>query len=530
MSITLRPYQQKLYQDILDAWASGARNVLAVASTGAGKTRVFSHAIAQHAGASVAIVHRHELVGQISLALAQNGVRHRMIGQKALIRSCIQLHMSELGRSFYNPEAPAAVAGVQTLVKMPTNDPWFKRVSLWVGDELHHTLRENQWGKAVEMFPNARGLGVTATPVRADGKGLGRHADGVMDVMVEAPGMRELIDMGYLADYRIFVPPGDVDVSNVPISAGGDYSPAPLRLAVHKSHITGDVVQHYLKAVPGKLGITFAVDVESATEIAAAFRQAGVPSEVLSAKTPPALRAAILRRFIQGEVKQLVNVDLFDEGFDCAGVEVVSMARPTQSYAKFSQQFGRAMRPKPNGGMAIILDHVGNVLRHGLPDAPRVWTLDRRERQSRGAPDDVIPVRSCPECTAAYERTHHCCPFCGYYPEPASRSGPEYVDGDLSELSPEVLARLRGQIDPALKLPYGATPAIVGSLKKHHHAAAQAQIALREAMAQWGGNRLAEGIDLRTAQRLFFHRYGVDVLTAQTLGRAEAEQLTLRIT
>lgn len=529
MSIALRPFQSVLYQDILKAWGSGARNVLAVAPTGAGKTVLFSHAISDHGAPAVAIAHRHELVTQISLALARNGVYHRVIGQKDLIRSCVSLHMGEIGRSFYNPEALAAAAGVDTLVKMKTSDPWFSKVTLWVQDESHHLLADNKWGRASAMFPNARGLGVTATPVRADGKGLGRHADGLMDVMVESPGMRELIELGYLTDYRIFAPPSDVDVSSVPISANGDFSPAPLRAAVHKSHITGDIIQHYLRAVPGKLGVTFAVDVESATEIAAAFRQAGVPAEVVSANTPAALRAGILRRFSRGEVKQLVNVDLFGEGFDLPAIEVVSMGRPTQSYALYSQQFGRSLRPMEGKEHAVILDHVSNVLRHGLPDAPRVWSLDRRERRARGAKDDVIPVRTCPECMAVYERIFRECPFCGHYPEPASRGGPEYVDGDLAELSPEALARLRGMIDPPLKLPFSAEPAVIGALKKHHFARQEAQGKLREAMAQWGGNALAAGLNLSQAQRRFFLKYGVDVMTAQTLPRAEAEELLKRI-
>src|SRR5882762_8257373 len=141
-------------------------------------------------------------------------------------------------------------------------------------------LRDNKWGKVASMFPNARWLGVTATPNRADGRGLGRHADGLFDTMVHAPSMRELIRMGYLTDYRIFTIPSDVDLTDVPISAGGDFSPEPLRKAVHRSHIVGDVVQHYLRIARGKLGVTFAVDVESATQIAAAFNAAGVKAEV----------------------------------------------------------------------------------------------------------------------------------------------------------------------------------------------------------------------------------------------------------
>ncbi len=526
----LRTYQHQGYNDIHAAWANGARNVLYVAATGAGKTTIFAKVINDHQGASVAIAHRHELVGQISVALARNGVKHRIIGPHALTRTCMSLHINEFRRHYIDLDAPRAVAGIDTLIKARGTDPWFQQVSLWVLDECHHLQRApGKWGKGVGMFPNAKGLGVTATPTRADGRGLGRHADGLMDAMVLSPGMRELIELGYLTDYRIFAPPSDVDVSHVPISASGDFSPEPLRAAVHKSHITGDTVQHYLRIAPGKLGVTFAVDVAAATEQAAAYRQAGVPSEVVSAKTPDLLRSQIIKRFAAGEIKQLVNVDLFGEGFDLPAIEVVSMARPTQSFALYCQQFGRSLRPMVGKSHAIIIDHVSNVLRHGLPDAPRVWTLDRRERRSRGKPDDVIPVRVCPACTAVYERIYRECPYCGHYPEPTSRSGPEYVDGDLAELTPETLARLRGAMDPLIKLPYGATPEIAGALKKRHHERGLAQAALRATMAQWGGNALARGHTMSQAQRAFFLRYGTDVATAQTLGRADAEMLTSRI-
>ena len=548
----LRPYQSDLEVNVYAAWDAGSRNVLAVSATGSGKTVLFSHVILQHQGASVAIAHRQELVSQISLALARNGVRHRIIGATGLARACVQIHIAEVGRSYVDPNAPCAVAGVDTLIRMDPNDPWFKQVTLGVQDEAHHMLRGNKWGKAAAMFPYARWLGVTATPMRADGQGLGRHADGIMDAMVLAPNMRDLIRMGYLTDYRIFAPPSDLDLSAVPLSAGGDFSPEPLRAAVHKSHIVGDVIQHYLKIARGKLGVTFAVDVESATEITQAFRAAGVPAEVVSAKTPDALRANILRRFRAREVLQLVNVDLFGEGFDLPAIEVVSMARPTQSFPLFAQQFGRSLRvmvddtiyrdwdtftdeqrrgfiaasSKPH---AIVIDHVSNVHRHGLPDAARTFSLDRREKRSKVKA--VMPVRTCPECTATYERVELACPYCGHIPVPASRATPDQVDGDLHELAPEVLEKMRRAVDAPPTFPYGAPGEVIGAIKKRHREKEQAQDGLRETIALWAGARTQEtaGEALRRAQKEFYLTFGVDVLTAQALPRQEAEELTKRI-
>ena len=560
MPVTLRPFQAELERRVYDAWGQGAANVMPVAATGSGKTVVLSKVLYDEPGASIAIAHRQELVSQISTALARNGVRHRIAGAKKgspLIRIISALHTAELGYSFFDPNAKTGVGGVDTIIRMDAGDPWFKQVRLMVQDEAHHVLKANKWGAAAALFPNARGLLPTATPLRADGKGLGRHADGLVDAMVLAPSMRDIIDMGYLTDYRIFAPPSDLDLTAVATSAAtGDFNADQLRKAVHKSHITGDVVAHYLKLAPGKLGVTFAVDVEAATEIAAAFRAAGVPAEVVSAKTPDALRAQILRRFKAREVMQLVNVDLFGEGFDLPAIEVVSFARPTESFALFSQQFGRALRlmltreeltgydllmdagrkaviaasAKP---VAFIIDHVGNVLRHGLPDARREWSLDRRERRS-GGKSDAIPMRVCvnPECIQPYERVFKCCPYCGHYPPPPNRSAPEFVDGDLTELDPATLAALRGDIakvDGDAVVPWGASAEVQGAVRRRHWERREGQKALRNVIAWWAGLETAQGRGESESYRRFYHRFGVDVANAQTLGTREAAELTGRV-
>jgi DNA repair protein RadD len=487
-------------------------------------TFVFSRIAAAVQGGVCAIAHRSELVSQISLALAREGVRHRVIGPAAVAQRCTQAHLLELGQNFVSPNAFVAVAGVDTLIRMDPKDPWFAQVALWIQDEAHHVLKDNKWGKAAAMFPRARGLGVTATPMRADGKGLGRHADGLFDEMFVGPSMRDLIGRGYLTEYRIFAPPSDLDLSTVPISAGGDFSPPKLADARRRSHITGDVVEHYLRIANGKLGVTFDVSVESATETAAAFQAAGIPAEVVSANTPDDVRARVLSRFRAREVLQLVNVDLFGEGFDLPAIEVVSMARPTQSYGLFAQQFGRALRPLEGKSHAIIIDHVGNALRHGLPDAPREWSLDRRERRSRSARTDVIPTRTClnTECLAVYERVHKACPYCGHEPVPAGRAAPEQVDGDLTELDPATLAAMRGEqvrVDSAPRIPADSAPWVKGAIEKRHWERQQAQAPLRDAIALWSGWQGHLGRPEHEQYRRFYFRYGVDVGTAQT-GRA----------
>lgn len=538
-AFVLRPYQTEAKHDTYCAWNSGIQNILVVKPTGAGKTVFVSDIFKEHKGAAVAIAHRQELVSQLSLALARQGVYHNLIASKKTVNFISHYHAIEVGKSFFHPQAPITCAGVDTLLRRDLG-PWRHQVTLWMQDEAHHVLRNNKWGKAAALFPNARGLGVTATPCRADGDGLGRHADGLFDHMIVGPSMRDLIAWGNLTDYRVFAPPSDMDLSKVAVSKRtGDYNPNQLREASHKSHIVGDVVEHYLRIAAGKLGVTFAVDVETATEIAQRYNAVGVPAQVVSAKTPDSLRVDLISQFRRGELKQLVNVDLFGEGFDLPAIEVVSMARPTESYSLFAQQFGRALRPMEGKEHAIIIDHVGNIIRHGLPDSDRSWTLDRREKNSRGSRDDtIIPVTACTSCMSVYERHLAACPFCGTRPEPMGRARPEQVDGNLFEMSPEALNQLRAQISAVRETPEnmkarlqagGLAPVIVNSqvkLKRQHH---EVLNVLTEQINWWGAIQIAKGDTREESYKRFFHRYGVDVLTAQTLKIKDAEELSMKI-
>lgn len=561
MPVPLRSFQQKLESDIYAAWHAGAVNVMPVAATGSGKTVVISKIMYDEPGASIAIAHRQELVSQISIAIARNGVRHRIVGAKkgsSLVRIITALQVAELGYSYIDPTAKTGVGGVDTIIRMES-EPWFQQIRLGVQDEGHHVLQENKWGRAAKMFPHARGLFPTATPRRADGKGLGRWADGLTDAMVEAPTMREIINMGYLTDYRLICPeiPRDFAIDSINVSdSTGDLNSVQLRNARHASAtLTGDVVAHYMKFAAGKLGVTFEVDIQSAGITAEAFRAAGVPAELVSAHTPDTLRAQILARFRRREILQLVNVDLFGEGFDLPAIEVVSFARPTESFALYSQQFGRALRlmltddlnkrwdsfgndqrrafiaasEKPK---AIILDHVGNVIRHnGPPDKHQVWSLERRER--RKAKDaDEIPIRVCVQCLQPYERVYKKCPYCGYYQEPTQRSAPEFVDGDLTELDPDTLAALRGEItrkDGDFYSPAGLSVQAQIAARDNWQTRQSTQHSLRNAIAWWAGVEGARGYSESESYRRFFFKFGIDVANSQLLGARDADELATRV-
>lgn len=541
----LRPYQSTLVNDVWGAWTQGARNVLMRLDTGGGKTVILAFLVnlwvTQGRGAVAVIAHRQELVSQLSMTLARYGIVHNIIAAEKVRRAIVALQIAEYGRSYYSPGSLVSVASIDTLIRVDASWflAWCAQVTLWITDEGHHVVRDNKWHAGIQLFTNSQvhGLLPTATPSRADGKGLGAHADGVAHTMVQGPPMRWLIDQKYLTDYRIICPESDL-VMYEEAGASGDWSSAQLKEASKRSHIIGDVVREYLRWAPGKLGITFTTDVETAGAMTAAYRAAGVLAETLTGKTDDGYRRQILKRFARREIHQIVAVDIISEGFDLPAIEVASMARPTQSLPLYMQQFGRALRPLEGKTHALILDHAGNTLRHqGPPDKPRPWTLDRRAK--RGGGGGGIPLRVCVGCWQPYERTRVVCPYCGASPPPPDeRSSPAAVDGDLAELDPATLARLRQAVEEADRsvddyrrwLAERQVPREVFITNTRRHEEKQAaQSRLRAVMEQWVGRALAEGLRDREVHRKFFLTFGIDVLSARALARAEADQLAERI-
>lgn len=612
--VKLRPYQLQLESDIYNSWNQGNDNVLAVLPTGGGKTVTLARIVAQHLGGSCVIAHRQELVGQISLALNKEGVRHRIVAPPPVRKLIIAKHMEEHGVTFYDPQSKTGVAGVDSLVKIDKGKAaqeygaWRQQVSLWVQDEAHHVQRSNKWGKAAALFyrpapDRTLGLGVTASPKRADGRGLGRESgDGLFDDMVFGPSMRDLINDGYLTPYRIATVPCRVDYEKIDVGESGELVQAQLVAAEDNAdELVGDIVEQYLKHAPGKRGVTFVSSVNRARLVAKAYCDAGVPALALDGTTPDDERDAAIRKLRTGEVLQLVNCDLFGEGFDLPAIEVVSMATATASLARYMQWFGRVLRlmlesaewdgydelssegrrariaasRKPFG---IIIDHGANLLRHkGPPDISRPWSLDKAGKRG-SAPSEPLPYMICrnpgyrltapppagptfqefrqlgwtiPQmighghlvdtqepCVEPYPRTERSCPWCGFVPEPVSRTEPEHVDGDLELLDPEALRLLW---EPAVGVERtdgeqrhhaadnNVPPAYIQANVNAHAARREAVQRLKVSMGYWGYWWKEKGDSDHQLQRRFWHSFGVDVATAQGLSRDDAEKLETRI-
>lgn len=483
-------------------------------------------------GYFAAIAHRQELVGQISLALARQGVLHNIVAPRPVVKFCSNLHSEELGRSFYSPTAPGFVGGVNTVIRRDMSKIK-DTVSLVFQDECHHVLADNLWGKAASLFPRANGLYVTATPLRADGKGLGRHADGIFDDFIFGPPMRQLIREGSLTDYRIYAPPSDIDLTAMKFGSDGDYSRPELVKRAKKSGIVGDVVSNYEKYCQGVQTVVFVVDVEQAHEVANKLNDCGVSSIALSANNTDSERQQAINAFKRKEIQVIVNVDLLGEGFDCPAIECVIMARPTMSYGLYCQQFGRGIRLLPGKSYGLIIDMVGNVKRHGLPDAPREWSLDRREKRSGGNSGDLT-TKTCSDCLAVYAVGPSRCPFCGGNapaPGASGRGDLVVVDADLRELSPEELAELRGEadkLDREWTVPYGGSKTQMMAAISHNKTV-KAQRELREAIALYAGAFRSMGCTDEMIHVQMVRTYGVNNARALTLRPKDAEALRGRI-
>jgi superfamily II DNA or RNA helicase len=386
-----------------------------VSPTGSGKTVLFSYITSQvlKRGARVVIVaHRREILDQISGTLSKVSVPHGFI---------------QAGKPM--SKQPAMVASIQTLGRrldqVTTPD-------LVIIDEAHHSVSKSY----VEMFarwPEAKFIGVTATPERLDGKGLGA----MFDRMVMGPSVQWLIDNGFLAKPVYYAPKHTPDLSSVS-KVAGDFDRAETEEIIDTPRITGDAVTHYRKFCPNQRAVAFCISVAHAQHVADQFCAAGVPAASIDGTLEPEVRSKRVEDLTAGKILVLTSCELISEGFDLPAVNAAILLRPTHSLSMHLQQLGRALRPFPGKTHAVILDHVGNCLRHGLAEQERAWDLEGREkRKSKSRP---VETKQCSKCFAIFAGT--ACPQCGAEREVSPREV-EQVDGELQRLSIEDIAAKR---------------------------------------------------------------------------------------
>jgi DNA repair protein RadD len=360
MTELLRPYQSDVVGKFERTVAAGQKRIILTAPTGSGKTEIaaeiIKRAVAHHQTVLV-LAHRREIIGQTSRKLYAHGIRHGIIqsGLEKLLR----------------PFEAVQIASIQTLHAraVRSNAMPLPPANLLIIDESHH-CPANTYSKIIESYPDAVLLGLTATPCRGDGRGLG----GIFSTMIECPQVATLIEQGYLVKTRIYAPV-DPDLRGVHTVAG-DYVENQLADRMDRAKLIGDIVTHWFKYGERRKTVVFACSVGHGVHIRDEFIRAGVRAEHLDGSTPKADRDAILARLASGDTELVANCLVLTEGFDLPDLGCCILARPTKKMGLYRQMLGRVLRPADGKPDAIVLDHSGAVFRHGLPEDHVEWSLD----------------------------------------------------------------------------------------------------------------------------------------------------------
>lgn len=433
----LRDYQAELITETRDALRE-FNSVLLQCPTGGGKTALaaFMAGSAAKRGNRITFgVHRRELVKQTAKTFDKVGIPYGIIG------SGFTGDRNQL----------VQIASIQTLEKRLD---WYPRPHLYIPDEAHHAGAET-WAHVIDHYAagGSKIVGLSATPQRMDGAGLGKW----FKKMVLGPPPAWLIDQGFLSPYRLFAP-SMPDLSGIR-KTGADFARGALGERMSGTNIIGDVVSTYRKLAHGRKAMVFCVSIKHSLAVVEQFQKAGYRAAHIDGDSPN--RDELIQAFEDGRIQVLSSVDLVSEGFDLPAIEVAILLRPTHSLSLFLQQVGRVLRPVYAKGFdletqmgrlaaiaagpkpfAIILDHSANTIDrdkggrgHGLPDDERDWSLQGREKKKRGSNDEdeaAVTTRQCPQCFRVH-RPAPVCEGCGFEFPTMGRTVKE-LEGELHEV------------------------------------------------------------------------------------------------
>ena len=397
----LYDFQGVAVNDLDTAYYHGSVAPLLVLPTGGGKTVIFCYIALRDFRAGrrcLILVHRRELVDQVSAALKAWGCPHGVISREAqLSKAAVQVGM------------------VQTLANRVSMDRSgrfrFDRVII---DECHHAVRDSAWGAVIAHNAGAQLLGVSATPCRLDGKGLGINADGFFDSMVIGPSMIELIELGQLVRPVIYAPDRAIDVSRVK-KRKGEFVLSSLASEVDWRKAIDAAIVDYREHCDRLSAIAFTPNVAIAEMVAEQFKAAGYQAGALDGATATKDRKRMIRDIGNGNLHVLASCNVVSEGTDIPAVFAGILLSPSESYAKVMQQIGRVLRSAPRLGKdrAIILDRADNVRRHGPPTEMVDWSLEGIERKARTSAATICifcrahiasRLAECPECGRSFEK------------------------------------------------------------------------------------------------------------------------------
>lgn len=419
MTIVLRPRQVQAIADLRQAIADGSRAPICIAPTGSGKTVVAGgiiQGVIQKQKKALFLAHRQELIDQARDKLRDFGIK------SGVIQSTKYMDLAP----------PVQVASVQTLVRRMHKLDW--RPDIILIDECHLSNAKT-YKTIVEFYDTPLLIGLTATPQRLDGKGLGVGHGGMFDALVIAGSTAELIHEGHLCPYKYFAPPA-VDTSQV-ATVAGEFSVPGLEAVTDKPKITGDFIEHWNTHARGMPTMVFTCSVRHAEHVAEQVRAVGLKAVAVSGDSRTDLRRNAVRDVQSGALDMLINCGLFVEGLDAPALSCLGDLAATKSVSRFRQKIGRVLRIFPGKGKAIILDHVGNCKMHGLPDMDIEWSLEGRKKRSGAR---AMAMMECHECWCVHPLAPKC-PECGNVYATKDRGPPDAVDGILVEINADMLKK-----------------------------------------------------------------------------------------
>lgn len=416
----LRPYQAEAIANLRESMKGGFRRIVLQLPTGAGKTRIAAEVIRMaHAKRSrpLFLAPRRELITQACAALVRQGLRPGVImaGEPLDIGADVQV------ASFDTLHA-RAVRGHR--MRMPNAD-------IVIVDEAHLSIAESR-KTIIAHYADARVVGLTATPARGDGRGLGE----IYDALVIGPSVAHLVDEGYLVPLRYYAPTAP-DLAHLRMNRDGDYAEGGLAKRMDTPQLVGGIVENWLRIARDRMTVVFCVNCAHSRHVCESFIAAGIRAEHLDGETPTVERKGILARVAKGETQVLCNVFVASYGLDIPALDCAVLARPTKNIALYLQTVGRVMRADGLKADALVIDHAGAVKENGFADEYVPWSLDGtekvKERKERLAQEHKEPREiECRQCHTLF-KSRRDCPNCGCVIVAPSKAIPVH-EADLQEV------------------------------------------------------------------------------------------------